>query len=98
MILDLIARVKIPEDIEMELESAIIEAWRLKIPGSTKEKRSGEINHIFQFIEKLRTSIDWLRAHHYTYSGRLIDSVLLHSLSMGGSGLEPQEIKKFKPS
>ena len=48
LILNLIDTVKVPEDLMAELRSTIIASWRLRIPGSTREKRSGEISMVLQ--------------------------------------------------
>lgn len=98
MILDLISYVMIPEDIMSELRSTIIFAWRLKIPGSTREKRTGEINTVLHSIERLRTAIRWIEDHPGPDTKGQLDIAVLHSLSMRHLDLESTDIVKFRTS
>ena len=96
LILDLINTVKVPEDITAELRSTIIASWRLRIPGSTREKRSREISMVLQSIERLRTAIKWAEEHLSPDIGWQLDVVALHSISLRRSDLEPKDVNKVQ--
>jgi hypothetical protein len=96
LILDLINTVKIPEEMMTELRSAIIAAWRLKISGSTREKRSGEISMVLQSIERLRTAIKWANEHLGPDIGWQLDVAVLHSISLRRLDLEPKDVPKVQ--
>jgi hypothetical protein len=57
LILGLIDTIAIPEDLMTELKSTIIDGWRLKVPGSTKTKRSMEVGMVLGSLEQLRKDI-----------------------------------------
>ena len=96
LILDLINTVKIPQDMMSELRSAIIAAWRLRIPGSTREKRSGEISMVLQSIERLRTAIKWAKEHPDPDIDWQLGVAILHSISLRRFDLIPQDIRKVQ--
>jgi hypothetical protein len=96
LILDLINTVKIPEDMMAELRSTIIAAWRLRIPGSTKEKRSGEISMVLNSIERLRTAVKWAMKHLGPDIRWQLDVAVLHSISLRRLDLEPKDVHKVQ--
>ena len=96
LILDLINTVKVPEDITAELRSTIIASWRLRIPGSTREKRSREISMVLQSIERLRTAIKWVEEHLSPDIGWQLDVAVLHSISLRRTDLEPIDVNKVQ--
>jgi hypothetical protein len=96
LILDLINTVKIPQDMMSELRSAIIAAWRLRIPGSTREKRSGEISMVLQSIERLRTAVKWAAMHPGPDIGWQLDVAVLHSMSLRRLDLISKDVLKVQ--
>jgi hypothetical protein len=92
LILDLINTVKIPEEMMIELRSKIIAAWRLKIPGSTREKRSGEISMVLQSIERLRTAVKWATDHRGPDTRWQLEVAVLHSMSLRRLDLDPKDV------
>jgi len=96
LILDLINTVKIPEHMMTDLRSAIIAAWRLKILGSTREKRSEEIGVVLQSIERLRTAIKWAKEHPGPDIDWQLDIAILHSISIRRLELISQDIHKVQ--
>ena len=96
LILDLINTVKVPEDITAELRSTIIASWRLRIPGSTREKRSRKISIVLQSIERLRTAIRWAEEHLSPDIGWQLDVAVLHSISLRRLDLEPEDVHKVQ--
>jgi hypothetical protein len=96
LILNLIDTVKVPEDLMAELRSTIIASWRLKIPGSTREKRSREISMVLQSIERLRTAIKWAEEHPSPDIGWQLDVAVLHSISLRRLDMEPEDVHKVQ--
>ena len=96
LILDLINIVEIPEDMMTDLRSAIIAAWRLRVPGSTREKRSREISMVLQSIERLRTAIKWAKEHPDPDIDWQLGVAILHSISLRRFDLIPQDIHKVQ--
>ncbi|MGD0954961.1 MAG: hypothetical protein ABR985_21680 [Methanotrichaceae archaeon] len=96
LIMDLINTVTIPEGMLAEMRSAIIAAWRLKILGSTREKRSGEISMVFQSIERLRTAIKWAEEHPGPDIGWQLDVAVLHNISLRRLELIPIDVHRVQ--
>jgi hypothetical protein len=96
LLLELINTVAIPEDMLTELRSAIISAWRLKIPGSTREKRSGEISMILHSLERLRTAISSPMVHPGQQSKWQLDVAVLHSISIRRLDLESRGVQQVE--
>ena len=96
LILDLISIVKIPENMMTDLRSAIIAAWRLRVPGSTREKRSMEISTVLQSIDRLRTAIKWAREHSDPDIDWQLGVAILHSISLRRLDLIPQDVHKVQ--
>ena len=96
LVLDLINTVKIPDDMMAELRSTIIASWRLRIPGSTKEKRLVEISMVLHSIERLRTALKWATEHPGPDIGWQLDVAVLHSISLRRLDLEPKDFHKVQ--
>jgi hypothetical protein len=96
LILDLINTVKIPEEMTDELRSTIIAAWRLRIPGSTREKRLVEISMVLQSIERLHTAIKWAEEHPGPDIGWQLDVAVLHSVSLRPLDLIPKDVHRVQ--
>ncbi|VVB64544.1 Uncharacterised protein [uncultured archaeon] len=68
--LDLLRAVSIPEDLKSELNSAIIDAWRLKAPEKTLAQREDEMNSTLRSLEAIRGAVN-LTNKHLTPAGEL---------------------------
>ncbi|VVB63751.1 Uncharacterised protein [uncultured archaeon] len=79
-----------------ELRSTIIAAWWLRIPGSTREKRSGEISMVLQSIGRLRTAIKWATMHPGPDIGWQLDVAVLHSMSLRRLYLISKDVHKVQ--
>jgi len=96
LILDLINIVRIPEEMMTDLRSAIIAAWRLRVPGSTREKRAKEISMVLQSIERLRNDINWAKEHPDPDIDWQLGVAIMHSISLRRFDLIPQDIHKVQ--
>ena len=92
--LDLIDTVQIPEEMVSELRSAIIATWRLKIPGSTKEQRSQEIDIIFHCIGRIRRAVSLAEEHPGPDLERQMDFAVLQSLPLRKSDLDRKDVPR----
>lgn len=94
MILEVIRAIRIPEDVETKLSSAIIAAWRLRVPGSTIEQRLRERDIILQSIRRIKAYTRWAKRHPET--GFQLDLTVLIDLPLTLTDIEPTELPKIQ--
>jgi hypothetical protein len=94
MILEVMRAIRIPEDLETKLSSAIIAAWRLKVPGSTIEQRLEERDVILQSIRRIKAYTRWAKGHPKT--GFQLDLTALIDLPLTLTDIEPAELPKVQ--
>jgi hypothetical protein len=61
--LDLLELVSIPEYLKSELNSAIIDSWRLEVPEKTLVQREDELNSTLRSLEAVRSAIKLTNKH-----------------------------------
>jgi len=93
--LDLINVLRIPADITTELRSAIIAAWRLKIPAITREQRTQETGIILECIDRIRYAVRLAKEQPGSVIGLQLDAVVLQSLPLRDSDLDRKDAPKI---
>jgi hypothetical protein len=96
LILELIDTIAIPEDLMTDLKSAIIAAWRLKVPGSTKEKRTIETGMVLRSLEQLRYDIKSEIEHPDPRLYCRLDANVLRSASLRRMDFESKKVKEVQ--
>jgi hypothetical protein len=94
MILEVLWVLRIPEELKTELCSAIIAAWRLKIPGSTREQLSKERDMILKRIHRIKCYVHWAKDDPETECR--LDLAVLSALPLMSEDLEPGELPKVQ--
>ncbi len=96
LILELIDAIAIPEDLMIELKSAIVAAWRLKVPGSTREKRSTEIRMVLCILEQLRTDINLAKGDSSQLFNSQLSLAALKSTALRPMDFEPRKAQEVQ--
>ncbi len=88
LILDFINATNVPECLRTDLTSAIIDAWRLKVPERTLMQREEELKMIMSSIKSISYAAKCIKKCQNT--AQKIDIVVLSDLPLMPSDLEPE--------
>ncbi len=90
LILDFLKATNVPENLRTDLISAIIDAWRLKIPERTLTQREEELKMIMKSIKNIRYAAKRIKGSPNTTPGLQIDIVVLSDLPLMPSDLRQE--------
>lgn len=88
--IELLGLVDIPENLKMDLVSAIIDAWRLDIPERSVEQRDEELKMLLQSIEAVKYAINWVKRHPQETTRPKLDVAVMFSLPLTNADLRPE--------
>ncbi len=94
LVVDLVRVIAIPERLRAELTSALVEAWRLKVPEVTEEQRVKEIEGLLRGIEGIRKDIAWYIDHSEISGQAHLDLALRFVMMLQPSDLRPEAVSK----
>jgi hypothetical protein len=96
LILDFIRAIGIPENIERELTTAIIDSWRLKIPEMTLKHREIEQKNLVRSLNRIRTVINWMERCEATINSSQILFRVLSNLPIDLIDLQPEDAPRIQ--
>ena len=96
LILDFIRAIGIPENLERELTTSIIDSWRLKIPDTTLKQREIEQKKLVRSLNRIRTVINWMEKCEATINSSQIHFRVLSNLPIDLTDLQPEDAPRIQ--
>ena len=95
LVVDLVRTINIPESLRAELTSAIVDAWRLRVPEVTQEQRVGERESLLKGIESIRKEIVWSADHMGTTYQKNLNLALRFTMMLQPSDFKAEAMSRI---
>ena len=95
LVLDFIRAIGIPEKLEKDLTSAIIDSWRLQVPERTLLEREIELKKIIGCINGIKTVVNWMEKSTAPLSLLQFNFRVLSNLPISSFDLKSEDIPRI---